>query len=98
MIGEPGLESIKEYRKIKAHQTGGLEQKSWQAKANDEADRLAKLGRLMHKFPAEATVGGLNLQFKDLSRVVNLVLTVFPLRPSHTKSERLPAKERAKEK
>ena len=55
------LDSIKEYRKIKAHQTEGSEQKSWQAKANDEADRLAKLGRLMHKLPAEATVGGLNL-------------------------------------
>jgi hypothetical protein len=52
-----------------------LRVESWQAKANDEADRLAKLGRRMHKLPAEATVGGLKLQFKDLNMVVNLFLT-----------------------
>ena len=98
MIGEPGLDSIKEYRKIKAHQTVGEEQKSWQAKANDEADRLAKLGRLMHDYPAEASYGELKLQIKDLAKIVDLVLGVFPLWPSHTKSARLPAKERAIEK
>ncbi len=54
MINEPGLESIKEYTKIKAHQTVADEEKSWQAKANDEADRYAKLGRLMHDYPSEA--------------------------------------------
>ena len=46
ILHEPGMANIKEVRKIKAHQDGDGE-KSWQAKANDEADRYAKLGRLM---------------------------------------------------
>ncbi len=48
------MNSIKEYRKIKAHQTVAKEEKSWQSNANDEADRFAKLGRLMHDYPSEA--------------------------------------------
>jgi hypothetical protein len=40
----------------------------------------------------------LRLQIKDLTKIVDLLLGVFVLWPSHKKSERLPAKERAKEK
>ncbi len=98
MINEPGSDSIKEYRKIKAHQTVAEEEKSWQAKANDEADRYAKLGRLMHEYPSEAAYSDLRLQIKDLTKIVDLLLGVFVLWPSHTKSESLPAKERPKKR
>ena len=52
----------------------------------------------MHDYPAEASYGELKLQIKDLAKIVDLVLGVFPLWPSHTKSARVPAKERAVEK
>ncbi len=42
--------------------------------------------------------GDFELQIKDPTKIVDLLLGVFALWPSHTKSERLPAKERAKEK
>ncbi len=94
MLHGPGLESNNEYRKIKAHQEGGESEKSWQAKASDEADRLAKFGRRMRDFPPEAAYWDLKLQIKDLTTVINLVLGVFVLWPSHKKSASLPGMER----
>ena len=88
------MNRIKEYRKIKAHQTITKEEKSWQAKANDEADRFTNSGgsctTTLRKQSKETS--------KDLTKIVDLLLGVFVMWPSHKKSARLPATERAKEK
>ncbi len=100
LLHERGLDNIKEYnyKNIKTHQDSSEAEKSWQAKANEEAERLAKLGRFMHRQPTEADFADLQLQIKDLEKGVSLVLEVFVQWPTQTKSEKSPPKERSNQK
>ncbi len=52
----------------------------------------------MRDFPTEGSLAELKLQIQDLKKMDSLVLKVFVAWPSQTKSDRLPAKERAQQK